>query len=414
MSSAAHRGPLPGYGAFLTGWGATTFGSGLMLPITVTYLRGILHLPLSGVSLYFALFALSGLAVNPLAIRVGRALGPGTVVITAAVLQASGWGLFAVAGSMALVVPAAALSGAGTGMYYAVQTPLLIRVFGDGALGRVLSGQNRTTAVMMTVGTLLGGQAVQRFGADGYAVCLTVNALSYLVHGTILAGLVRKHGAAPLVRPESGTRRRPRGGALRDPVFLCLLVFQFSLVIFGLGQFDSVVPAILGNAQLSVAAISVVIACNTGGVIVLQGLALRVVERIGYIGALVTAIVSWTAALAALGCAMLTSGSLPKVLLGAVFGVLFAVGECLIAPSMQPLVTTTAPSDSLESYAAATSLAHGLGAFLAPLILLPVIDAAGVGAYFALELGGFALALYALLSFRRRTTRRLKTASLSH
>ncbi|WP_328611559.1 MFS transporter [Amycolatopsis sp. NBC_00345] len=414
MTSAAHRGPLPGYGAFLTGWGATTFGSGLTLPITMIYLREILHLPLASASLYFSLFALSGLGVNPLAIRVGRALGPGTVVVMAAVLQASGWGLFAVAGSMTLVVPAAALSGAGTGMYYAVQTPLLMRVFGEDALSRVLSGQNRTTALMMTVGTLLGGQAVQRFGVDGYGACLTVNALSYLVHGTILAGLVRKRGGAPAVRlPESG-RRRGRPAALRDPVFLCLMVFQFCLVIFGLGQFDSVVPAILGNAQLSVAAISVVMACNTGGVIVLQGVALRVVERIGYIGALVTAIVSWTAALAVLGCALLMSGSLPKVLLGAAFGVLFAVGECLIAPSVQPLVTRTAPPDSLESYAAATSLAHGMGAFLAPLILLPVVEAAGVGAYFVLQLAGFGLALYALLFFRRRTARRRETASTSH
>ncbi|MDW6057245.1 hypothetical protein SAZ11_03080 [Streptomyces sp. FXJ1.4098] len=216
-----------------------------------------------------------------------------------------------------------------------------------------------------------------------------------------------KYGGAPAIRPQgAGAPRRVRGRALRDPVFLCLLVFQFSLVIFGLGQFDSVVPAILGNAQLSVTAISVVMACNTGGVIVLQGRALRVVERIGYVGALVAAIASWTAALAVLGCALLTSGTLPKVVLGAVFGVLFAAGECLIAPSVQPLVTRTAPPDSLESYAAATSLAHGLGAFLAPLVLLPVLEIAGTGAYFVLQLGGFGLALYALLSFRRRTARR--------
>ncbi|KAK1176945.1 MFS transporter [Streptomyces sp. NBS 14/10] len=414
MTSAAPRAPLPGYGTFLTGWGATTFGSGLMLPITVTYLREVLRLPLSGVSLYFALYALSGLVVNPLAIRIGRAHGPGTSVAAAAVLQASGWGLFTMADSMPLVMVAAALSGAGTGMYYAVQTPLLTRVFGDGALSRVLSGQNRTTALTMTVGTLLGGQAVHRFGAEGYTACLTANALSYLVHGAILVSLVRSYGGVPAIRPQdAGAPRRARGRALRDPVFLCLLVFQFSLVVFGLGQFDSVVPAILGNAQLSVTAISVVMACNTGGVIVLQGLALRVVERIDYVGALVAAIASWTAALAMLGCALLTSGTLPKVVLGAVFGVLFAVGECLIAPSVQPLVTTTAPPDSLESYAAATSLAHGLGAFLAPLVLLPVVELAGTGAYFVLQLGGFGLALYALLSFRRRTARRRETTPAS-
>lgn len=412
MTSTAARASLPGYKAFLTGWGATTFGSGLMLPITVTYLREILRLPLSDVSLYFALFALSGLVVNPLASRIGRLHGPAVSVAAAAILQASGWGLLTVADSMALVVPAAMVSGAGTGMYYAVQTPLLTRIFGDGALSRVLSGQNRTTALTMTVGTLLGGQAVQRFGAGGYTLCLTVNAISYLVHGAILVALLRSHGGSPVVRPDAGAARPGRGRALRDPVFLCLLVFQSALVVFGLGQFDSVVPVILRDAQLSVTAISIVMACNTGGVIVLQGLALRVVERIGYVGALVAAIVSWTAALAALAAALLVPDSLPKLLLGAMFGILFAVGECLIAPSVQPLVTKTAPADSLESYAAATSLAHGLGAFLAPLILLPAIEAAGTGAYLILQLGGFGLALYALLSFRRRVARRPQTTSL--
>jgi MFS family permease len=414
VSSATSRAPLPGYGAFLAGWGATTFGTGLVLPITVIYLREVLGLPLSGVSLYFALFSLGGLAVNPLAIRIGRAYGPATAVVGAAVLQTCGWGVFTVADSVPLVVVAAVLSGAGTGMYYAVQTPVLTRVFGDGALSRVLSGQNRVTAVMMTAGTLLGGQAVARFGVDGYTACLTVNALTYLVHGVVLGWLVRSRGGAPVARTPDVSVRRVRGAALRDPVFLSLLVFQFSAVIFGLGQFDSVVPAILGNAQLSVTAISIVIACNTGGIIVLQGLALRVVERIGYVWALACAILSWVIALAVLGCALLAPSASWKIALGAAFGVLFAVGECLIAPSVQPLVTKTAPPHSLESYAAATSLAHGMGTFLAPLILLPVIEVAGVGAYFVLQLGGFGLALYALFSFRRRTTRRLETASTSH
>ncbi|USX53394.1 MFS transporter [Lentzea sp. HUAS12] len=410
MSARTSRAPLPGYGAFLAGWGVTTFGSGLMLPITVIYLREVLHLPLSGVSLYFAVFSLGGLVVNPLAIRIGRVHGPGTSVAAAALLQAVGWGLFAVADSVPLVVVAAALSGAGTGMYYAVQTPVLNRVFGDDALSRVLAGQNRVTAVTMTAGTLLAGQAVLHFGTGGYTACLVVNAVSYLVHGAVLVSLVRKRGEVPVHLPQDASRR-VRGAALRDPVFLCLLVFQFCAVIFGLGQFDSVVPAILGNAQLSVTAISIVIACNTGGVIVLQGLALRVVERIGYVAALAAAIVSWTVAAAVLGCALLASGTLSKLALGAAFGVLFAVGECLIAPSVQPLVTRTAPPHSLESYAAATSLAHGLGTFIAPLILLPAIEVAGVGAYFVLQFGGFGLALYALFSFRRRTTRRLEPTS---
>jgi MFS family permease len=195
--------------------------------------------------------------------------------------------------------------------------------------------------------------------------------------------------------------------ALSDPVFLRLLLVQIALVIFGIAQVDTVVPAILRNADLSVSAISVVIACNTVGVILFQGLALRIVERIGYVASLTAAILIWVAAMAALTAAVLVPGAGVRLALGALFGLVFAVGECLIAPSVQPLVTLTAPAGRLEGYAAATSLAHGLGALVSPLVLLPVVDGGGVWSYLALQLGGYGIALFALLSFRARSARRL-------
>ncbi|GHE44515.1 MFS transporter [Streptomyces vinaceus] len=419
MKAAARREPLPLYTGFLTGWGATTFGTGLMLPLTVAYLREVLGLPTSGVSLYFALFAVAGLAVNPLAGRIGRIHGPGLPAIGATVLQAAGAAWLALADSMAATVPAACLSGAGTGAYYAVQTPLLTKAFGTSQLSRVLSAQHRVSALTVAVGALLGGQAVEHLGEGGYTLCVVANAASYLLYGATLVRLRRARGrpAAPGTHPadRGAPRADPgeRGTALRDPVFRRLLLLQTALVVFGLAQVDAVVPAILRNAHLSVSAVSIVVACNTVGVIAFQGLALRVVERIGYVAALTAAILVWVVAMAALTAAVLVPGTGVRLLLGALFGLVFAVGECLIAPSVQPLVTLAAPAARLESYAAATSLAHGLGAFVAPLVLLPVVDGGGVWSYLALQLGGYAFALYALLSFRGRSARRIAAPALS-
>ncbi|MGW4685569.1 MFS transporter [Streptomyces sp. NPDC004244] len=418
MKAAARRQPLPLYKGFLTGWGATTFGTGLVLPLTVAYLRETLGLPTSAVSLYFALFAMAGLVVNPLAGRIGKVRGPGLSAIGATVLQAAGAVLLAVADSTAATVPAACLSGAGTGAYYAVQTPLLTKVFGTPELSRVLSDQHRISALTVAVGALLGGQAVEHLGAGGYALCLVANAVSYLLYGVALVRLRRAERRPAAEGPDGAGSAGPRaeagerGAALRDTVFLRLLLLQTALVVFGIAQVDAVVPAILRNAHLSVSAISVVVACNTVGVIAFQGLALRVVERIGYVAALTAAILVWVAAMAALTAAVLVPGTGVRLLLGALFGLVFAVGECLIAPSVQPLVTQTAPAARLESYAAATSLAHGLGAFVAPLVLLPVVDGGGVWSYLALQLGGYGLALYALLSFRSRSVRRPAASAL--
>ncbi|GAA3367371.1 hypothetical protein GCM10017744_079250 [Streptomyces antimycoticus] len=411
------RASLPGYGGFLTGWSATAFGSGMVLPLIVAYLRETLGVSTSGVSLYFALFALSGLVVNPFAAWIGRVRGPGPTAVAATVLQAAGATWLTAADSMAATVPAACLSGAGTGIYYAVQTPLLTRAFGDAAFSRVLSGQHRASALMMTVGSLLGGQAVQRLGDDGYTVCLAANAASYLVYGVMLVRLRRTRveprgtvSSATDTDTEAAAAPGRRSAALRDPVFLRLLVLQSALVIFGLGQFESVVPAVLRDAHLSVVAISVVIACNTAGIIVFQGLALRVVERVGYTSALRVAIVAWMAALAFLAGALLVPMPRGRLLLGVLFGLVFSIGQCLIAPSVQPLVTRTAPPGAVEGYAAATSLAHGLGMFVAPLVLLPVVESGGTGSYLSVQLLGYCLALYALWSFRtRRTTPREDT-----
>ncbi len=272
---------------------------------------------------------------------------------------------------------------------------------------------------MMTAGSLLGGQAVQRLGDDGYTVCLAANAGSYLMYGVMLVRL-RRTCVEPRGTVSSATDTEAdtevaaapgrRSAALRDPVFLRLLVLQSALVIFGLGQFESVVPAILRDAHLSVVAISVVIACNTAGIIAFQGLALRVVERVGYTGALWVAIVAWMAALAFLAGALLVPAPRGQLLLGVVFGLVFGVGQCLIAPSVQPLVTRTAPPGAVEGYAAATSLAHGLGMFVTPLVLLPVVESGGMGSYLSVQLLGYCLALYVLWSFRtRRTTPREDT-----
>ncbi|MGW5697366.1 MFS transporter, partial [Streptomyces asiaticus] len=229
-------------------------------------------------------------------------------------------------------------------------------------------------------------------------------------HAGLRARRVKALEAYEEAATEAAAAPGRRSAALRDPVFLRLLVLQSALVIFGLGQFESVVPAVLRDAHLSVVAISVVIACNTAGIIAFQGLALRAVERVGYTGALWVAIVTWMAALAFLAGALLFPAPRGRLLLGVLFGLVFAVGQCLIAPSVQPLVTRTAPPGAVEGYAAATSLAHGLGMFVAPLVLLPVVESGGTGSYLSVQLLGYCLALYVLWSFRtRRATPREDT-----
>lgn len=414
MSSRNNR-SLPLLPGFLAGWGATAFGAGLAQPLLAVYLKETVGLPASGVSFYFGLFAVAGLAVNPLIGTFGARWDPGRVAVFATVPQTAGALLLVQAESMGTVTLAALLAGTGTGTYYAVQTPVLSSAFGESSLSRVLSAQNQVTAATMALGAVVGGQLADRLGTTGFQLGIAGNGVSYLLYGFALARVLRlRHGAGARPRafpggPADGSGPRERGAARRrtpfaNTTFLLLLLLQSALVTFGLGQLDTVLPVVLRDAaKLSVSAGSLVLAVNSLSVLLIQPLALRVVHRIGYVSALRTAVAVWAVSLLALSGAVHVTGQWLQLTLAALFGLVFSAGQCLIAPSVQPLVVALAPPGRMPAYAAATSLVHGLGGFLAPMMCLPVFTAGGFEGYLVLQLVGYAAAAGALLPLGRRT-----------
>ncbi|WP_314175265.1 MFS transporter [Streptomyces winkii] len=413
MSSRNNR-SLPLLPGFLVGWGTTTFGCGLAQPLLAVYLKETVGLSASGVSFYFGLFAVAGLAVNPLIGTFGARWDPGRVAVFATVPQTAGALLLVQAESMSTVMLAALLSGTGTGTYYAVQTPVLSGAFGESALSRVLSAQNQITAATMALGAVVGGQLADRLGTAGFQLGIAGNGVSYLLYGIALARVLRlRHGAGARPRAfpgglEDGGRRErgasPRRTPFTNTTFLLLLLLQSTLVTFGLGQLDTVLPVVLRDAaKLSVSAGSLVLAVNSLSVLLIQPLALRLVHRIGYVGALRAAVAVWAVSLLALYGAVHATGQWLQLTLAALFGLVFSAGQCLIAPSVQPLVVALAPPGRMPAYAAATSLVHGLGGFLAPMMCLPVFTAGGIQGYLILQLVGYAVAAGALLPLGRRT-----------
>ncbi|NLU74420.1 MFS transporter [Streptomyces sp. HNM0575] len=412
MSSRNNR-SLPLLPGFLVGWGTTTFGAGLAQPLLAVYLKETVGLPTSGVSFYFGLFAVAGLAVNPLIGTFGARWDPGRVAVFATVPQTAGALLLVQADSMSTVMLAALLSGSGTGTYYAVQTPVLSGAFGESSLSRVLSAQNQITAATMALGAVAGGQLADRLGTTGFQLGIAGNGVSYLLYGIALARVLRlRYGAGARPGAFSGGLEdgpRERGAARRrtpftNTTFLLLLLLQGALVTFGLVQLDTVLPVVLRDAaKLSVSAGSLVLAVNSLSVLLIQPLALRVVHRIGYVNALRAAVGVWAVSLTALFGAVHVTGQWLQLTLAALFALVFSVGECLIAPSVQPLVVALAPPGRMPAYAAATSLVHGLGGFLAPMMCLPVFTAGGIQAYLILQLVGYATAAGTLVPLGRRT-----------
>lgn len=405
----ARGGPTLRHG-YLLGWGVTTLGSGLVFPLTAVYLRDHLGLPVSGVSLYFALFAAAGLVVNPFAGALADRWRPGPIAVAATLVQTVGPLLLAL-GSARLSVAAALFSGAGTGVFYAVQTPLLISVFGKDRLGRMLASQFRISAATMGAGSILGGLLAGSLGEAGYRLCFAVNGPSYLVFGLILCAVLRR--GAPTPRPSAAAAARGPGRALgaalapfTDRVFLWALLLQGVLVIFGLGQIESVTPIVLrDSAQMAVSGVSVVLAVNSVTVIAVQGLAVRVAERIGPMRSLETAVLTWCLGLLVLWSVPAAPDARGALLLASGYGLVFGIGQCLISPSFQPVVVAHAPPGRVAAYSASTSLIYGMGNLIAPAVCLPVFTSGGLGGYLWLQAAGYAAAGVALLSLRRHAAR---------
>ncbi len=401
---------------YLTGWAVTTLGTGIVFPLTAVYLRDQLGLPVAAVSVYFGLFAIAGLVANPLTGMLAARLGPGRIAVAATLFQTVG-PLFLVAhGPFAVSMTAAVFSGAGTGIFYGVLTPLLLQLFGEARLGRVLAAQNAVTAASVGGGALVGGFLVAVAGATGYRLSFLANGISFLVYGLVLAAVLRRarrRGAAP---PPAR-----RAGVLADTLapfvdrrFLGILLLQGMLVLFGFGQVESVTPVVLrDSAQLQVAGISVVLAVNSLSIIVLQAPVVWVVERIGHVRSLLAALGCWAASVVALWLSAVVAGSVAGMVLAAGWALFFALGECFIAPTMQPLVVATAPPERLASYTASTSLSHSLGNLAAPALCLPVFTVFGFGAYLGLQFAGYAAAAVVLvLAARAAKAGRSRAASV--
>ncbi|GGP76049.1 MFS transporter [Saccharothrix coeruleofusca] len=413
MSTRVTR--LPFGRRYLAGWALTTAGTGLVFPLTAVYLREQMGLSVFGVSLYFMLFAVAGLVVNPVAGALCDRVGPGRIAVLATACQAVG-PFFLVARQPAdLNLLAALLSGAGTGIFYAVQTPMLLSVFGADNLGRVLAAKYRVSAGAVGAGSIAGGALASSLGTTGYQLSFAVNGLTYLGYGLVLIGIARARR-----RDRVGTPGETTGASLAevvapftDRVFLWVLLLQGMLVVFGLGQVESVLPIVLrDSAQLTVSGISVVLAVNSISVIALQGLVVRAVERIGYIPALRAAIICWCASLVLLAGAGVVSAGWARLLLAAGYSLVFAIGQCLIAPSLQPVVVANAPPHRVAVYSSSTSLVYGMGNLAAPALCLPLFTALGFGGYLGLQLAGYVVggvAIAVIAAGQRRDNRQSET-----
>ncbi|NEC19611.1 MFS transporter [Streptomyces parvus] len=364
--------------AFFIAYSLSIFGTGLVYPLTAIFLRESIQLSASEVGFYFAVLAISGLVVNPLAGMWCDRQGPYRVAATAVVGQAIGPVLLGLSNSPSAVTAAALFTGVGSGIFFAVQTPLVANLFGKEAIGEVYARQYVIMNIATAFAGFLSGWSVGQWGDTAFRIAFLGNGLSFLLYGIIVLGFVGSRLKYPLLVASEGDARRKSKSRPWHPYvdrkFIPLLLMQLIISAFGFAQMDGVLPVIIREVGgMPVIVVSVFLTCNCLAVVVMQSKVTKISKRIGDVASMRLVFAIWCSSFVIGSLSMvLTLPLAARVILIIFFAIVFAVGECFLSPSFNPLIAATSPTDSLGSYSAAASMMYGFGLALGPAVMLPV------------------------------------------
>jgi MFS family permease len=371
---------------FLVGNFLSMLGTGLVLPFMIIYLHQSRGIALPVVGGMMAAGAAVGLTVvlvcGALMDRVGARPVLGTILLGQVVAEVA----LAWAHNSLTAWPAILIYGATWAPMFGAISTMLNGLTKEPAIQQRAFAVNFATQNMaLGIGAAVAAVVVRSHHPGTFQVLFLANALSCLLFAALLPALPNLRRTKVVNETRVGYRYVLSHRGLRLMILASLL-----LAFIGPGSFDSGVPAFASvAAHISFHAIALAFTINTGVIVAVQMLTLRIVRRYRRSSALAAVglifVVSWTL----LGFAEVVHGPGWRIVLLFVFVGLFGVGETVIAPTRNPLINALA-DDRIRGRANSIS---GFATSLA-LIVSPAI----VTSLLAAHLGGVWIAMLCLSS----------------
>ena len=350
-----------------------------------------------------SLFSIGALAAAPLGGRLADRYDPALVAVVAKVVAALGTGFLIIAGTPALFLAGMFVFGVGITAAAPAQTVLVLRWVEPKERRRVFAMLFTGAAVGMAVGAFTAGYLVDLKRIDGMWPAFATGAIGFLVSAALIGFAGRGAPVDDVAAPQDAPSAAA-GSAIRvilaTPALRWTAVITVTLALGFYAQFESGLPAyaitVLGVSERTIGTASAV---NCLVIVALQ-----------------MAVVNWTAkrsapsllvavgAIWVLSWLLLAASSLVPELAGTmfvmVFGV-FAVGETMYAPVLNPLTASLAPTGmvgtTLGIFAALQTGVSAAGPLLAGVAL-----SAGHGSLFVgVHVGISLIAVFAALRLRR-------------
>jgi MFS family permease len=195
-----------------------------------------------------------------------------------------------------------------------------------------------TQNMALGVGAAVAALVIRANHPDTFQVLFLANALSCLLFAALLPALPNLRRTKVVNEARVGYRYVLSHRGLRLMILASLL-----LAFTGPATFDSGLPAFASVADhISDHAIAVSFTIDTGVIVAIQMLVLRIVRRHRRSSALAAVGVIWAGSWALLGFAEIVDGPGWRIVILFAFVSLFAVGETVVAPTRNPLINALA------------------------------------------------------------------------
>ncbi len=324
---------------FLAGNFISMLGTGLVLPFMIIYLHQARGIGLPVVGAMLAAGAATGVIVvlvcGALLDRVGARLVLGMILLGQVVAEVG----LAWAHNALTAWPAVLIYGATWAPMFGAISTMLNGLTVEPALQQRAFAVNFATQNMaLGVGAAVAAVVVSSHHPGTFQVLFLANGLSCLLFAVLLPALPNLRRTRPVDETRVGYRYVLSHRGLRLMILASLL-----LAYIGPASFDSGVPAFASvAAHVSDHAIALSFTINTGVIVAVQMLMLRLIRRRRRSSALAAIGVIFAVSWLLLGFAGAVDGQVWRIAILFAFVGLFGVGETVVAPTRNPLINSLA------------------------------------------------------------------------
>lgn len=339
----------------------SSLGTGLTIPFTLIMLHEVRHIALPTVGVLLAVPGVVGLAAVPVSGVLVDRFGPRAVLRVLLVCQAAANVGLAFGTTPWAVLPAAVLLGLGLGPSFPALAALMHGRVEGSQLQRAFGLQFTALNGAIGVGGLIGAVVVDTDRPWTYASLFLANAALTGVQGLLLPTPRRVEHEE---HEEQGSYREVLG----DPAFRRVVTVSLLLGLTGYAALDSGLPAfgrVVGGVSPSV--IALVFAVNTAVIVLGQLPVLRLLAGRRRSTSLALAAGLWVVAWALLGL-LPRLGPDARIATVLAFGAVFGLGECFLAPTLQPLVNALATDRLRGRYNALSGSAFSIAFVISPAV----------------------------------------------